>query len=358
MTIQSPNFRFDESDPRFLIVYEGGRVEVDDYRNVFRRWAARLEQCEQGKQETRFGVLIVHNHREHRDEGEAKRERDGDKETALVRMFNDFRRDYRERTSRYCTGYANVYAADQVAKWENERDGGLAQILERTEQFAQYNFGLPAGIFTDVETAKTWLVAQATAAPRQPIYGRGQMTSDQPSSTVGLFYGSTTGFTEMVAERLAELWQETGQAPLAPINITHMADAQQLVAYDRLLLGIPTWNIGQLQDDWEIVLPELDKLDFSGKQIAIFGVGDARGYPENFLDAVGMLGAKLRERGAQLVGCWPVEGYDFEASKALEGGRFMGLGIDEISQPEQTDARLQQWIEQVIGEFALEKVGA
>jgi len=93
-----------------------------------------------------------------------------------------------------------------------------------------------------------------------------------------------------------------------------------------------TWNVGELQDDWEIVLPAMETLNFSGKQIAIFGVGDAEDYPDNFLDAVGMLGEALRSGGAALVGFWPTDGYDFEESKALEDGHFMGLGIDEINQ--------------------------
>lgn len=77
------------------------------------------------------------------------------------------------------------------------------------------------------------------------------------------------------------------------------------------------------------------------------GVGDAHGYPDNFLDAVGMLGATLRAQGAQLVGEWPTAGYDFTASKAVENGKFMGLAIDEVNQPEQTAARIAQWVAQI-----------
>lgn len=56
MTSQSPNCRFDNSNPRFLIVYKSDHVEADDNRNIFQRWAVRLKQC---AQETGFGLLII-----------------------------------------------------------------------------------------------------------------------------------------------------------------------------------------------------------------------------------------------------------------------------------------------------------
>ena len=120
-------------------------------------------------------------------------------------------------------------------------------------------------------------------------------------------------------------------------------------------MGIPTWNVGQLQDDWLILFPKLDELDFSGKKVALFGVGDQLGYPDNFLDALGMLARKLRERGATLVGRWSTEGYDFSASKAQEGNQFVGLGLDEYNQEDKTDGRIATWLGQVQREFGAVK---
>jgi flavodoxin I len=101
-------------------------------------------------------------------------------------------------------------------------------------------------------------------------------------------------------------------------------------------------------------MPQLNALDFTGKKVAIFGIGDQYNYPDNFLDAVGMLGEVLQRQGAELFGFWPVEGYEFAASKALVDGRFMGLGIDNIHQKKLTAARITQWVAQVIQEFALQ----
>ncbi len=168
---------------------------------------------------------------------------------------------------------------------------------------------------------------------------------------IGLYYGSSSGITEYVADELAKMWQKAGYGTLTTINIGGIKDAGELVKHHRLILGIPTWNIGQLQDDWEILFPQLDSLDFTGITVAIFGVGDQYGYPDNFLDAMGILGKKLIERGAVLIGHWYDEHYEFSESLAFEDGKFMGLGIDDTNQPELDTERLSGWIAQIASEF-------
>ncbi|MEM7032461.1 MAG: flavodoxin [Chloroflexota bacterium] len=353
MTNDQFTFRIDESNPNYMVIYEGGHPEPSDYRFIMERWAARLDQFEQTDQGSRFGIIIVHGQHEH-DEEEHEHERDEEREAEFTKLINDFRRDYRERISVICTGYANIYEASDIEKWYGEGEAGLAQMRERMERFSQYTFGLPAGVFTDIDSAKRWLTDQVNNPQHQA-----SVTNDQQpmaNTVVGLFYGSTTGVTEYVAEQIAEAWETAGQKPLVPINITNIDHVSQIVDYEYLVLGIPTWNVGQLQDDWEILFPSLDNLDFRGKKIAVFGIGDAHGYPKNFLDAVGMLGEKLQERGATLVGYWSTEGYDFDESLALIDGQFMGLGIDEVSQADLTETRITQWVQQLIEEFKIEVV--
>ncbi|MCA0453547.1 MAG: flavodoxin [Chloroflexi bacterium] len=171
---------------------------------------------------------------------------------------------------------------------------------------------------------------------------------------MGLYYGSSTGITEYIAEEVQEAWEKAGMKPIEAVNITDVSDISVLLDYDCLILGIPTWNIGQLQDDWEIVFPQLDQLDFTGKKVAIFGIGDMRGYPDNFLDAVGILGKKLIERHAQLVGYWYDEHYKFRESLGFVDSKFMGLGIDDTNQSKLNSQRIDGWVAQLINEFALQ----
>ena len=160
--------------------------------------------------------------------------------------------------------------------------------------------------------------------------------------TIGIFYGSSTCYTEMVAEQIhAKLGAER-----ADIHNIANTSFQECLNYDYLLLGIPTWDYGELQEDWENIWDEISELDFSGKTIAIFGLGDQIGYPDWFQDAMGYLYHLVKARGAHTTGHWPNEGYEYKESKALteDQQHFVGLPLDDENQPELTEAKLDQWL--------------
>ncbi|WEM41889.1 flavodoxin FldB [Photobacterium sp. DA100] len=167
---------------------------------------------------------------------------------------------------------------------------------------------------------------------------------------IGLFYGSTTCYTEMASEKI----RDCIGAELVDLHNIKQADLTEMNQYDMLILGISTWDFGELQEDWEAVWEQLDGLSLEGKTVALFGLGDQEGYAEWFLDAMGMLHDKLLPTGAQFVGYWPNEGYEFEASKALteDGKLFVGLALDEDSQYELSDERITAWCEQILTEYS------
>lgn len=170
--------------------------------------------------------------------------------------------------------------------------------------------------------------------------------------TIGLFYGSTNGATAAVAEMIQAAFAERG----VTVELLDIAEylLETMLDFDQLILGVSTWNVGQLQADWEAVYPELDELDLTGKQVALYGLGDQVGYPDTFLDALFFVADKVRDRGATLVGKWPVAGYTFTQSWAVEDGQFLGLAVDEDNQAELTEERINVWVAQLIGEFRLE----
>ncbi|WP_299182562.1 flavodoxin FldB [uncultured Neptuniibacter sp.] len=171
------------------------------------------------------------------------------------------------------------------------------------------------------------------------------------SRSIGLFYGSTTGNTESVADLIAE---NIGLDKVHRIDIA--ADGlDSLAEYEHLILGIPTWDFGELQEDWADLWQVLDAAEVEGKSCALFGLGDQIGYSEWFLDAMGLLHERMRARGAKMVGYWSVEGYDFEASKALtdDQSQFVGLAIDEDCQRSETEERVTRWCQQVLSEFGM-----
>lgn len=167
---------------------------------------------------------------------------------------------------------------------------------------------------------------------------------------IGLVYGSTTGNTTDAAEMIRDLFHEEVDSYL-DISDTDLA---VLPTFDVLFIGVSTWNIGELQQDWDEVFRKLDPLDFTGTKLVFFGQGDQKGYPENFQDAMGILRTRMLELGATAeVGHWPTEGYEFEDSLGLVDGKFVGLALDEDNQAELTEERIDVWCEQVRGELGL-----
>jgi len=167
---------------------------------------------------------------------------------------------------------------------------------------------------------------------------------------VGLFYGSTTGKTADAAEQM--------QAALggdAVVDLHDISDksAANLAEYDYLIIGCPTWNIGDLQDDWDAIFEDLDDVDFSGKTVAYFGTGDQVGYADNFQDAMGILEEKIAEFGGKTVGYWPADGYEHNDSKAMRDGKFCGLALDDDNESEKTEERIQTWCSQVKSAFGI-----
>lgn len=161
---------------------------------------------------------------------------------------------------------------------------------------------------------------------------------------IGLFYGTQTGNTQMIAEAIQAAF---GGDDVVTLHDIADAEVNDLSAYDCLIIGCPTWNIGELQSDWEGIYDELDQVDFSGKKVAYFGAGDQVGYADNFQDAMGILEEKIAGLGGQTVGYWPTDGYEFNESKALRDGKFVGLAIDEDNQSELTDTRIKSWVAQL-----------
>ena len=169
---------------------------------------------------------------------------------------------------------------------------------------------------------------------------------------IGIFYGSTTGNTEMAAEKIEQAMGDP-VSHIADIAHTEPAD---LLNYAVLILGIPTWDVGQLQMDWETFLPSMEGIDLTNKKVAPFGMGDAEVYSLNFLDALGFLWNEIKTMGKpELIGIWPTEGYEYDSSIGkYDDDHFLGLGIDEENQMDLHDERISSWVRQIKAELKLD----
>ncbi|MCY7294300.1 flavodoxin FldB [Alteromonas sp. a30] len=181
---------------------------------------------------------------------------------------------------------------------------------------------------------------------------------DNPSP-IGLFYGSTTCYTEMAAEKIQEaINTKCGfeRVSLHNIKDTNLANTEN---YSVIIFGISTWDFGELQEDWESQWDDVASLNLKDKIVAIFGLGDQVGYPDWFQDAVGMLHEHIQPQGCHSIGYWPNEGYEFTQSKALteDGEFFVGLSLDDENQWQSSEERIDNWVEQILLEIQeIEKV--
>ena len=101
----------------------------------------------------------------------------------------------------------------------------------------------------------------------------------------GLIYSSYTGLTFDIATTIDKQLDVLNLEVLEVSSI----NSSDFLRFDFLILGVPTWFVGELEPDWDDYFPDFEKIDFTGKDIAIFGLGDQYGYPDNFVDGIGIL---------------------------------------------------------------------
>lgn len=159
-------------------------------------------------------------------------------------------------------------------------------------------------------------------------------------SKIGIFFGSTTGVTEEIANKISNNLEGA-----EVYNISGNED--KLNDFDVLILGTSTWGFGDLQDDWQGTLDELANLDLSGKKVAYFGTGDQSTFADTFIDGIGIINDEIEKTGALVIGQTSIDGYEFSGSKTVVDGEFLGLAIDEVNQSELTDERVEKWISEL-----------
>ena len=153
-----------------------------------------------------------------------------------------------------------------------------------------------------------------------------------------IFYGSTTGVTQDIAERVGKLLDA---------DVFSASDIEKICDYDFAILATSTWGMGDLQDSWLEVVDSLKTKNLSNKKVALIGVGDQFGFGDTFVNGMGTLYDAVIEAGANVVGKTSTEGYEFSDSTAVRDDYFVGLVIDENNQSEMTDERIKNWVENI-----------
>ena len=166
---------------------------------------------------------------------------------------------------------------------------------------------------------------------------------------IKLIYGSDTGNTELITADLVKLLDKD---EVEVKTVDEIAEDDWL-SHPYYLLGIPTWYDGELQSDWEDYFNIFKSIDFTGKNVAVFGLGDQLGYEEWFCDGVGILAKVVSDNGGNVIGLTDKDdSYDFESSKAVfDENTLWGLCLDEDNQDDLTEERVENWVEKLKLEY-------
>jgi len=161
---------------------------------------------------------------------------------------------------------------------------------------------------------------------------------------VGLFYSTSTGNTETVAEYIAE------EGGLEAVDVGDISPGD-LAGFDGLIVGAPTWHTGADTERsgtaWDEILEEIKGVDLSGKPVAVFGCGDASGYSDNFCDAIEEIYETFKATGAKMLGSVDASAYTYDDSKSVVDGKFLGLATDEDNESDLSEERVKAWLSQL-----------
>jgi flavodoxin I len=173
-------------------------------------------------------------------------------------------------------------------------------------------------------------------------------------SKIGLFFGPEKGSVHRVAEKVKAA---LGEQNVEMISVNDASETD-LEKFDKIIFGISTvgketWDSDFSNTDWSKFFPNIRKVDYAGKTVAIFGLGDHITYSSYFVNAMGVLAKELLNNGATIVGKVDPDSYEFDESEAIMDGMFIGLPIDEDFQAELTDQRVAHWVNEIRPAFGL-----
>ena len=163
---------------------------------------------------------------------------------------------------------------------------------------------------------------------------------------IGIFYGSNTGKTAAVAEEIEFNLRKDNY------EVINVADGiETMKDFKNLILLTPTYGVGEIQEDWANVMPQFEKIDFTGKRVAVAGLGNQFAFGESFVGGMRVLYDAVVKSGGEVIGFTSNEGYHYEESEAVIGNQFVGLAIDENNQDDETPERVMDWVAELKKKF-------
>jgi flavodoxin, short chain len=146
-------------------------------------------------------------------------------------------------------------------------------------------------------------------------------------SKVLIVFGSSTGNTESIAQKLAELVTAGGHE----VKLINAADAsaENLAdGFDAVLFGCSAWGMEDLemQDDFASLFEDFDRMGLAGRKVAAFASGDTE--YEHFCGAVPAIEERAKELGAVII----ADGLKMEGDAANDPDAVASFAEDVLKQ--------------------------
>ena len=146
-------------------------------------------------------------------------------------------------------------------------------------------------------------------------------------SKVLIVFGSSTGNTESIAQKLAELVTAGGHE----VKLINAADAsaENLAdGFDAVLFGCSAWGMEDLemQDDFASLFEDFDRMGLAGRKVAAFASGDPE--YEHFCGAVPAIEERAKELGAVII----ADGLKMEGDAANDPDAVASFAEDVLKQ--------------------------
>lgn len=160
---------------------------------------------------------------------------------------------------------------------------------------------------------------------------------------IGVVFGSNdgTGAASQAAKYIAD------KLNADIINATEL-ESSFISSHEKLIFVASTHKVGELQKDFRAKLEVVANSDFSGKTLALVGLGGTEKHAGTFCD--GLVEFLPLIRGAKLVGAYDDGGYAFKNSLAFINGKFVGLVLD-VKADANWQGRTDAWLASIKNEF-------
>ncbi|MGL5122907.1 MAG: flavodoxin [Fusobacteriaceae bacterium] len=159
---------------------------------------------------------------------------------------------------------------------------------------------------------------------------------------IGIYYGTTSEKTIYIVEEIEFNLKNN------VYEVKNVVDGLGgIEEFKNIILVSPSYGVGELQEDWEDILPELKAVNFKGKNVGIVGLGNQLAFGETYVGAMKIIYDAVIERGANVIGFTSTEGYCYKETEATIDGKFVGLALDEENQADETPLRISIWIKEI-----------